>query len=247
MSARYLVRFDDVCPTMKWATWDRVEAILDRHGVKPILAVVPDNADPELVADRPDPAFWSRVRAWQARGWTIAFHGHRHAYVTRDAGLVGLNARSEFAGLPYGEQKAKIEAALAIFAREQVTAEAWIAPGHSFDETTVRVLVEAGTNVISDGFFFRPLRKLGATWIPQQLWRFRRVPFGVWTVCLHANAFTDRDLDNLDRDLGRFRESIVSLPEILREDIGRETLLDAAFSKFWLWMVQRRRARSSSE
>ena len=50
MSAKYLIRFDDICPTMKWSTWEKVEDILLRSNVKPILAVVPDNQDPSLRA-----------------------------------------------------------------------------------------------------------------------------------------------------------------------------------------------------
>lgn len=245
MSARYLLRFDDVCPTMNWSTWDRVETILDRHGVKPILAVVPDNRDPKLTIDPPNPDFWPRVREWQRRGWTIAVHGYQHDYATRDAGIVGLNPYSEFAGLSYNEQREKIAKALAIFAAENVTADAWIAPAHSFDETTVRVLLEHDVRIISDGFYLRPVKKLGAVWVPQQLWRFRRAPAGVWTVCCHSNEFSDRAIDRLDRELGRFRDAIVSLPDVLREDIRPESLLDVAFSRLWLAMIRQRRRTSS--
>src|ERR1051326_483182 len=108
MTARFLLRFDDICPTLNWRVWSRLESILERHRVKPLLAVVPDNRDAKLMVDAPDPDFWARVRDWQARGWTIALHGYQHAYVTTDSGIVGLNAYSEFAGLAYAEQKRKI-------------------------------------------------------------------------------------------------------------------------------------------
>src|SRR2546429_7960195 len=103
---------------MNWAMWNNVESILHRHGVKPILAVVPDNRDPKLAVDAPRADFWERVRDWQAQGWTIAVHGYQHAYVTRDAGILRLNRYSEFAGLPYDDQKRKIESALSILSRE---------------------------------------------------------------------------------------------------------------------------------
>ena len=51
--ARFLLRFDDLCPTMNWAMWDAIEAHLVRMEVRPILAVVPDNRDPKLVAGPP--------------------------------------------------------------------------------------------------------------------------------------------------------------------------------------------------
>jgi len=42
MAPRYIVWFDDICPTMNWAIWDDVEATLVEHGIRPLLAVVPD-------------------------------------------------------------------------------------------------------------------------------------------------------------------------------------------------------------
>lgn len=244
MSARFLVRLDDICPTMNWAVWNQVESILVRHAVKPILAVVPDNRDPKLVVDVPKSDFWTRVRDWQARGWTIAMHGYQHAYVTKDAGIIGLNAYSEFAGLSYEDQKRKIDNALAILSREKVEADAWIAPAHAFDATTVKILVEKGVRIISDGFYFRPIQKMGATWIPQQLWGFRRLPVGVWTVCYHPNQFSQEYITRLDKDLARFRAALVSLPEVLECQRARpERYLDILFSNFWLWTLQRRRRK----
>ena len=209
-----------------------------------MLAVVPDNRDARLMVDTPNPDFWARVRDWQARGWTIAVHGYQHSYVTKEAGIVGLNAYSEFAGLPYADQNQKIENALAILSKENVAAQAWIAPAHAFDQTTVRILLEHGVRIISDGFYFRPVQKMGATWIPQQLWRFRRLPAGLWTVCYHPNMFSEESILQLDKDLTRFQGLLVSLPEVLTSyDARPETFLDSTFAKFWLWNVTRRRAR----
>ena len=78
-----LLRFDDICPTMNWGTWDAGRGPDGPLGLRPILAVVPDNRDPKLVAGPPRADFWERVRGWQARGWTIALHGYQHLYVTR--------------------------------------------------------------------------------------------------------------------------------------------------------------------
>jgi predicted deacetylase len=244
MSARFLVRLDDICPTMNWTVWKELEPILERHRVKPILAVVPDNRDPKLIVDAPKADFWERVRAWQARGWTIAIHGYQHAFETNDAGLVGLNAYSEFAGLSYETQKRKIEGALAIFHRENVAPDGWIAPAHAFDCTTVKILVEKGVRLISDGFYFRPVLKLGATWIPQQLWAFRRVPGGLWTVCYHPNQFSEEYLVQLDSDLTRFGALLTSVPEIMHGHRARpETTFDILFSNLWLWKLKRRRRK----
>jgi hypothetical protein len=60
--ATYLLRFDDLCPTMSKERFDRFMNIVKRHRIRPILAVVPDNQDPELNVNDPDPAFWNRMR-----------------------------------------------------------------------------------------------------------------------------------------------------------------------------------------
>ena len=135
MGAQYLIRFDDICNTMNWPVWEQVEQLLLRFCVKPILAVVPDNQDPNLRAGAPDTTFWDRVRVWQTRGWTIGLHGYQHLQVTRDGGILNLNQWSEFSGLPLPEQRSKLRRAQEMFEREGVTPEVWVAPGHSFDAT----------------------------------------------------------------------------------------------------------------
>jgi predicted deacetylase len=222
MNARYLVRFDDICPTMNWRAWSDIEGVLIEHHVRPILAVVPDNRDPGLCVDDPVPDFWDRVRTWQARGWSIGLHGYQHRCLTPHGGLVGLNAASEFAGLPRPEQRRKLELALAAFARERVRPDAWIAPAHSFDETTVELLAQLGLRCINDGFALEPFSdERGVTWVPQQLWRFRRMPFGVWTVCFHHNGWTARHLARFADDVVRFRPVITELGSVVKGSSSR--------------------------
>jgi len=214
MSARYLLRFDDLCPTMDWAAWDRIEAMLVARDVKPILAVVPDNRDPRLMVAPARIDFWERVRGWQARGWAIGLHGWQHTYVNQEPGILRLNPFSEFAGLPYEAQYAKLSAGLDRFRREGVRADAWIAPAHSFDRVTVRALLAAGLPVISDGMAFSPFRDAaGAVWVPQQFARMRPMPWGVWTFCYHINGISPQDLADFGRSLDSLAPSMISLPE----------------------------------
>lgn len=215
MRARYLVRFDDICPTMNWSVWTAVERILAETSVAPILSVVPDNQDDHLRVQAADPRFWDRVRAWQGRGWTIALHGYQHRYVTRDPGIVGLNERSEFAGLPHEEQESKLRSALGILRREGVTPRAWVAPSHSFDAATVEILERMGIRIVSDGLFLFPrVDAAGVLWIPQQLWRFYRAPLGVLTVCLHINSWTSGRIETFREDIRRYADRIATLDEI---------------------------------
>ena len=48
MTAKYLIRMDDACPTMDHDKWEYLEKILDEFSIKPIIAVVPKNVDEEL-------------------------------------------------------------------------------------------------------------------------------------------------------------------------------------------------------
>ena len=244
MPAQYLIRFDDICPTMRWDMWDAIEEALDHRDAKPILAVVPDNQDAELRLEPARTDFWERVRAWQAKGWTIGLHGYQHKYVNRDPGLMGISRNSEFAGLPRGEQRAKLDAALAIFARERVRPELWIAPSHSFDETTLDLLAGMGMDTVSDGFAFHPwVDARGLLWIPQQMWRFRPLPFGAWTVCYHHNRWRAAELDRFRRDLETYAGRITGACAVQAGYAGRRrSWADTLAAKTFLKLLAAKRA-----
>lgn len=232
---RYLLRLDDICATMDWGAWDPFEKAMDDAGIRPLAAVIPDNRDPEFRVGPANPAFWERVRGWQAKGWGIGVHGYRHEQATLDGGLMAINPRSEFAGLPAAEQSAKLESALAVFEHERVKPDAWVAPWHSFDAATKAALAEQGVRVISDGFSVHPYRDDdGMLWIPSQLWRFRRMPFGVWTVCWHYRDWAPERLDGAKRTFAAYQGSMIGLRETCAVYGGRgrgvgDRLLSAVF------------------
>ena len=176
------------------------------------------------------------MRLWQSRGWTIGLHGYQHEYVTRNCGILGRNNFSEFAGLSPQEQEHKLKLALRIFQREGVDPLVWVAPGHSFDEVTLAILKNVGILRVSDGYFLFPHRdSSGILWVPQQLGKFRFMPFGVWTVCNHYNKWTAKDIAKLQRDVQRFRMSIVDFDSVVDAyKDRRRTCADLWFSKVWL-------------
>jgi peptidoglycan/xylan/chitin deacetylase (PgdA/CDA1 family) len=215
--ARYLLRFDDLCSTMDWALWDEVEGLLLDAGIKPILAVIPENLDPKLMTAPPSATFWNRVRNWQARGWSIGLHGYQHTYVNAEAGILRLNRRSEFAGLSYEDQFEKLRKGLEIFDREGVHADAWVAPAHSFDWVTVSALTALGIHVISDGMALGPYRDPhGNVWIPQQFANMRPMPFGIWTFCYHPQALTPGGMILFRRRLKQLSPRMISLQEAMQ-------------------------------
>jgi predicted deacetylase len=243
MSAKYLVRFDDICPTMNWDIWERIEAILLEFDISPILAVVPDNRDPKLVLAEARNDFWGKVREWQARGWTIGLHGYQHLYANESAGLLEFPEGSEFAGIPGEEQEKKLLSAIEVFRKESVTPEVWIAPAHSFDGATLSALKRVGLSVISDGFALSPHTRDGMFWVPQQLWRFRWRPFGVWTVCCHHNGWSESDLTDFERAVRENYGAITSL-KIVKEAYQRRSrhLFDDLYSRLHtgLLLIKRR-------
>jgi hypothetical protein len=231
---------------MNWDVWREIEELLSRFDVRPILAVVPNNEDPSLMVSPPRDDFWDRVRSWQSRGWAIGLHGWQHRYQSQDSGIVGLNNRSEFAGLSKEEQTRKISAGVDTFTRERVRLDCWIAPGHSFDWQTVEILRSRNISIVSDGYFWRPVRWGGVTWVPQQLWRFRLMPAGIWTVCFHHNGFSDNRIDRLRRDLERFSDAITDLRSVVEKPPSHCTFVDRAFAGAWRFAAKVKRVVNQS-
>lgn len=198
MGNHYLFRLDDVCPTMDWRRFAQLESLFSRYNIKPIIGVVPDNQDPALRITSARPDFWAAIRQLKKEGWIIAQHGYQHVYKTKDPGIVNINQRSEFAGLPYSEQYLGISAGQSILKKHLGDAPTWwMAPAHSFDATTCRALKKLSFTHVTDGIALYPYSAMGLTWVPQQLWQPRYLPVGIWTVCLHPNTMEDADMERV--------------------------------------------------
>jgi len=240
VSARYLVRLDDACNTMHRRRWSMVEQVLDAHRVQPIVAVIPDNRDPQLCFDPPDAAFWERVRAWAGKGWTVGMHGYTHLmHTTQAPPMLPFYRRSEFAGLAFEEQAAKIRASWQLFLANGVEPRIWVAPAHSFDLVTLQALQrETPLRVISDGVAWDTYQEHGFNWIPQQLWSLAERPSGLWTVCLHPNNMDDAAVAALDRALARFRARISCVRELVLQQGGKTPIGRLYHAYFW-WRWRR--------
>ena len=164
----------------------------------PIVAVIPNNEDRKQMKEEVDSQFWNKVRSWQKKGWHIALHGYDHVYISKSSGLVPFNNKSEFAGLSYEEQVIKIKEGWKIFKQENIDCKIWVAPSHTFDKNTLKALKEHTTiEIISDGVALFPFYRFGFKWIPQQVWRFRKMPFGLWSGCFHPNEMNDKEINDL--------------------------------------------------
>ena len=237
--AQYLLRFDDLCPTVSRTRWQRFLPLIEEFGIQPILAVVPDNLDHELQLSQPDPDFWAGMRAMEAAGAMIALHGYRHLCTSEGVGLVPLHRRTEFAGVPEEIQRQWIRAGLAILRGHGLNPRIWVAPRHGFDSSTLRALGREGIKVVSDGFARVPFTRGGLTWIPQQLWAPVDKSKGLWTICVHSNTVHGWLVDQLRVFLGRHAAQFTSVDRVLSE--FRPTELGPAerlYEAFALWRAQ---------
>src|SRR5271168_2745185 len=135
---------------MDRARWERFAGLVARFGITPILAVVPENGDPELVRNAPFAGFWDEMRAMEAAGAAIGLHGYRHLCETRGRGLIPLHERTEFAGVPRVVQREWIAAGLARLRSEGLHPTIWVAPRHGLDGATLGALRDEGIGVVSD-------------------------------------------------------------------------------------------------
>ena len=144
--------------------------------------------------------------------------------------LLRLNHESEFVGLPLAEQKRKIAEGLARLSAQRVRPRIFMAPSHTFDADTLAALREVtDIRVLADGHALRAFDARGFTWIPQQLWRFRQMPFGLWCICLHPNTMTEASLQSFVAELRRHAGRFVDAEAALRDRHPR-TILDRAFA-----------------
>lgn len=198
---------------MAWSRFSAIDALARELAIPVLIGVVPDCRDPKLAVEMPEENFWERVRGWRDSGWTIAQHGYTHEYVTADPGLISVNRQSEFAGLSYQEQYAKLRDGKEILQREGVWQPVFMAPSHSFDDNTVRALAALHFDYITDGYGMFPYRIGSLTAVPQLFASAMHFGFGVYTLCLHPNNMTAGQRSDLLAWMRLHRRQIVSIHE----------------------------------
>ncbi len=234
--AKYLIRLDDACPTMSQERWNAFEELFDEFSICPIVAVIPNNADPAMVIDSPDGNFWEKVRTWQNKGWEIALHGYTHKMrKTNVKQVLPFYDRSEFSGLSYYEQAQKISSGIDIFKQQSVETRIFVAPAHSFDYTTLNVLQnETKIEIVSDGIALNFYYVGKLIFIPQQLSRFSLKPFGLWTICLHPNSCDNTTFNELKIALKKYRQLFIRPNQLKFREKRYKSLLDRIYEiRFW--------------
>ena len=230
----YLIRLDDACPTMDAAKWQRMEDMLDRYGVRPMVGVIPANSDPKQKIDPEDTTFWTKVISWENKGWAIALHGHDHCYISED-GLKGLNplwARSEFAGVSLEKQKEKIREGVKIFRSHGIDPQYFFAPSHTFDENTLRALKEeSNVRIISDTIATKPYKEGDFIFLPQLGGHCTEMKLhGIWTFCLHPSVMRDEDFIAVNHFLKAHKEEMTGFSDLDLKSLGSKNIVSRFLS-----------------
>ena len=227
---KYLVRLDDACPYMDRERWGKIEEILDRYGIKPMVGIIPYNEDEQTMIEPEDPDFWVKAIGWQKRGWTIALHGYNHCCTTNSGGINPIHKRSEFAAVPYSEQLVKIDEGYRILKEKGIVPNYFFAPSHTYDKNTIRAIKEVTPiRLLSDTMGRYPYKyDDDFTIVPCQMGCFREIPLdGYWTFCFHPNIMNDNAIEKFEAFIDAHKDLFISFDDIPVGKYKRRGLFDS--------------------
>ena len=229
---QYLIRLDDACPTMNSENWNRIESILDKYDIMPMVGIIPNNNDESLKFEDANTHFWNRALSWQNKNWTIALHGYDHVYLTNFGGINPVHSRSEFAGLSLKEQENKIEKGLAILNQKKIYPTYFFAPSHTFDFNTLTALRnKSKIRRISDTISRKVYSNEDFIFYPQQFGKFRKINIhGQWTFCFHPNNMNEQDLLDFELFISKNLNKFISFDNVKIENLNRKKSFDKIFS-----------------
>lgn len=225
MKRSILIRFDDICPTMNWAEWERADEVMRKYNVKPLIGVIPDSQDPDLMIDSPRADFWDFIKELQRDGYTVAMHGYHHVFDSNVRGIVNTSAKSEYAGNSYQEQFEKIKNGKKQLLSHGIETNIFFAPAHSYDENTLKALAANGFKYVSDGKSRKPFYRHGILCIPCRSGGCPKIgKGGCYTAVFHAHEWVRPDkkkgFEDLVRLCEKYTNDIVTFDEYAEQNIG---------------------------
>lgn len=70
-----LFRLDDIAPGLSSANLARLEKIFDQYNIKPLMGVVPQNQDDNLIVQKQEEeTFWQEIKRLTGKGWAVSMH-----------------------------------------------------------------------------------------------------------------------------------------------------------------------------
>ena len=216
---KILIRLDDIAENMNWDLMEKSERLFDKYKIKPVLGVIPNNKDKELLSYPKKNNFWDVVRNWKNKGWRIAMHGFTHVYDkdTEKKDYFGYGGRSEFCGHSLEVQTEKIRKGLKKFKEENIEVKSFFAPNHTYDLNTFRALKSFGINEIIDGYGLMPYLDKDIKFIPQLFYKVYALPFGIQSTQIHLNYWKQKDFDIFEEFVKKNKENFISYEETIKK------------------------------
>ena len=207
-----LIRFDDIAPNMNWDLMDKCEKLFFDYQIKPVLGVIPNNEDKDLLSFPFKKNFWDKVREWQSNKWEIAIHGYNHKYTseTHKKDFFNYGGGSEFFGYSLENQKIKLKKSLEIFNKNKVDVRCFFAPNHTYDLNTFKALSAVGISQVLDGYGLLPHSKFGIKFIPQLFYKNFILPFGIQSTQIHLNTWSLEDFNKFEIFIKKNHKKIIS-------------------------------------
>jgi len=218
MFTGYLIRLDDIAENMDWNMMERASNLFDKFEVKPVLGIIPNNKDPELLNyPKRNSNFWDQVRNWKKKGWEMAMHGNDHIYdkYCKKIDYLSLGGNSEFCNHTLEKQFQKLKEGLTKFESENIKIKTFFAPNHTFDNNTLIALKKLGINEILDGYGLMPYEENGIKFIPQLFYKLYTIPFGLQTFQIHLNYFKDKDFEKFEKFIELNAKKIITYDQAI--------------------------------
>lgn len=228
--AKYIIRLDDACPNMKKNNWEKIEKILDKYNIKPIVGIIPNCKDKEFKKYPIIESFWEDYALkWQQKQWIIAQHGLNHD--------LDENIRTEYRGKTYEEQKNNLIQGNRILKEHNIQPICFFAPAHTFDDNTIKACVDLKYfKFISDGVAIYPYKYNNMFFLPNIFDTPHKIlPFGIYTFVFHPNNMVESDYKYLEKFIiSNIDNFDINLNDILEKYKNREKNI---FDKFILFLI----------
>ena len=214
-----LIRLDDIAENMNWDLMEKSELLFEKYQIKPILGVIPNNKDDELLSYPKKKSFWDQVRKWRDKGWEIAMHGSTHVYDknSKNKDYFGYGGASEFCGHTLETQISRIKDGLKKFGDEKIKIRSFFAPNHTYDRNTFAALKNSGINEILDGYGLMPYSENGIKFIPQLFYKNIALPFGIQATQIHLNYWKQKDFDDFEKFIIKNINKIINYDQALKK------------------------------